>query len=431
MVNLVKLFPSAERSQWTKRFSDHPKGVTPPGCPSEEEATAFMVEGVRALHRYGANCYRVEEAITKVGEALGLQVEALSLPTQVMLAFGPPESQRVIVLRLAPAELDLGRLGRADEILRAVVNGEMGLTEARLQMSPLLDAPHPWPTWAVYLAFVLSSMAAATLFGGTVEDTVISGAAGLVVAVVMRLSERWSALSRGMVTLSVFGAAAAAYGLGGLIGGSNPTLVILSGAIVLVPGLSMTLAVLELTNRSLVSGVARIANALLTLLSMGVGVLLSEAVFQDHVKVVGEGVPTPMALKIVLLLVAPVAFGVIFRARRRQIAPVWWASMLAFATANLGNMVLGPLVGGAVGAFILTLFSNLYARWTDTPAQVPLVPGVLLLVPGSIGFRSISYLLSGQVTQGVEAAFQMSMVAVALAAGISLAQSFWAPRRAL
>jgi uncharacterized membrane protein YjjB (DUF3815 family) len=49
------------------------------------------------------------------------------------------------------------------------------------------------------------------------------------------------------------------------------------------------------------------------------------------------------------------------------------------------------------------------------------VPGVLLLVPGSIGFRSFSLLLEQQVVVGVDAAFTMTMTAISLVAGLLLA----------
>ena len=49
------------------------------------------------------------------------------------------------------------------------------------------------------------------------------------------------------------------------------------------------------------------------------------------------------------------------------------------------------------------------------------VPGVLLLVPGSIGYRSLSSLLDQNVIVGVTAAFTMILTAVAIAAGLLVA----------
>ena len=49
------------------------------------------------------------------------------------------------------------------------------------------------------------------------------------------------------------------------------------------------------------------------------------------------------------------------------------------------------------------------------------MPGILLLVPGSIGYRSLASLLRREVVLGVETAFQMMLIAVALVAGMLIA----------
>jgi uncharacterized membrane protein YjjB (DUF3815 family) len=55
------------------------------------------------------------------------------------------------------------------------------------------------------------------------------------------------------------------------------------------------------------------------------------------------------------------------------------------------------------------------------PASVPLVPGVLLLVPGSIGYRSLTMLLSQDVETGLSAGITAALTAFALAGGLIVA----------
>ncbi|HET7745701.1 MAG TPA: threonine/serine exporter family protein, partial [Vicinamibacteria bacterium] len=89
--------------------------------------------------------------------------------------------------------------------------------------------------------------------------------------------------------------------------------------------------------------------------------------------------------------------------------------------ARLGAFVLGPELGAFAGALTLGVATNAYARVLRRPEIVPMVPGMLLLVPGSLGFRSLSSLVEGQTVPGVEAAFRMTLVAVALATGLLFA----------
>jgi uncharacterized membrane protein YjjB (DUF3815 family) len=54
---------------------------------------------------------------------------------------------------------------------------------------------------------------------------------------------------------------------------------------------------------------------------------------------------------------------------------------------------------------------------------VTLVPGILLLVPGSVGFASFQALLERDVVSGVETAFRMLLTAIALAGGLLAANT--------
>ena len=84
---------------------------------------------------------------------------------------------------------------------------------------------------------------------------------------------------------------------------------------------------------------------------------------------------------------------------------------------------------GFVGALTVGVASNLYAYALRRPASVTLVPGILLLVPGSIGFRSLSSLLDREVVTGVETAFTMVLIGAGLVAGLLLANVLVPERR--
>jgi len=88
-------------------------------------------------------------------------------------------------------------------------------------------------------------------------------------------------------------------------------------------------------------------------------------------------------------------------------------------------------LGVMVGAFALGVMSNAYARWLDRPAQVVQVPAVLLLVPGSMGFRGMTSLLDKDTLSGVETVFAMFVVALAIVAGLLVANAVVSPRRSL
>jgi len=75
--------------------------------------------------------------------------------------------------------------------------------------------------------------------------------------------------------------------------------------------------------------------------------------------------------------------------------------------------------------------SNLYARLRDRPAIVPLAPGMILLVPGSLGYRSLSAVLNRETIAGVDFAFGMILVAMSLVGGLLASSAIVPPKRIL
>jgi uncharacterized membrane protein YjjB (DUF3815 family) len=122
---------------------------------------------------------------------------------------------------------------------------------------------------------------------------------------------------------------------------------------------------------------------------------------------------------------------VIVQAHVRALGWIVAACAVGYLGNRAGGAWLGVQMGVLVGALALGVMSNLYARWLDRPAQVVQVPAVLLLVPGSMGFRAMSSLLDKQTLTGVETLFAMFVVAIAIVAGLLVANAIVSPQRSL
>ena len=140
--------------------------------------------------------------------------------------------------------------------------------------------------------------------------------------------------------------------------------------------------------------------------------------------------PLPAWSELAGVLLAPAAFAVLFQARRRDVGWILVASAFAFYGSRLGSQALGPELGVSVGALLLGIAGNFCARRFALPSSVLLVPGILLLVPGGIGFRSLTSLVGHDVVSGIDTAFRMVLVAISLVAGLLVANMAVAPRRA-
>jgi uncharacterized membrane protein YjjB (DUF3815 family) len=76
------------------------------------------------------------------------------------------------------------------------------------------------------------------------------------------------------------------------------------------------------------------------------------------------------------------------------------------------------MAGPFLAALLLSLAGQIYARGSRRPAEIVVVPGMAVLVPGSVGIRCISALLGSDPVAGVQNGFQMFVIAMALVAGL-------------
>lgn len=402
-------------------------------APARADGTERLLRALaQALHRRGLPAHRLEAVLHWIGRRLGTEVLVLATPTAVQLAFTRRGRQRVHLLREEPGSVDLARICALNDLVDDLGRRRVGVDQALARLAEIDAAPPAFGPAATVLAFAAASGSAALLFGGGAEDVATSTALGAMVGALSRVAGRFAALARVFEPLAAFGVVLAAAAVAGHVAISVDR-VALSAIIALVPGFTLTVAMSELAVRHLASGVARLAGAAATFLAIGLGVGIGRRLAEHLPAAVGAAPPVVhgVAATAGALVVASLAFLVLFQARPRDVAWVTLAGAVAFAGARAGAVALGPELGGFVGALAVGLFANAVARSRGLPASVPQVPGIMLLVPGSLGFRAVSLFLMQDVLSGVEAVFRMLLVAVALVGGLLAANVVLPPRRDL
>lgn len=139
----------------------------------------------------------------------------------------------------------------------------------------------------------------------------------------------------------------------------------------------------------------------------------------------------PAWTEIAALVVSPLALTILFRARPRDAPVILAGGAIAYGTARLLTSRLGPDLGMLIAAFATGVFGNLYARIARRPAAVPIVPSLLMLVPGTRGAASVASLLAQHVAPGAALISTLVTAAAALAAGLLFANLAVPPRKAL
>lgn len=406
----------------------------PSAVPPNVVAEQLVVRMGELLHAYGSPAPRVEGRLNAIADRLGLRADVFSTPTAIHIAFASETGQRVYLRRVQPGEINLGKLVEFDEVLEHVEAGRCDLDTARDRVEAIASAPPRYgPTTIIIAGWAGASGAAAALFGGGLPEVLGAAFIGLLLG---QLAHAWPGHSE---TSGLFDLAAAlivgfmssllAHHLGGL----SDRLLVLAGLIVLFPGLSLTVALVELATRHLASGTARLGGAFTTLLLLAFGValgrVLARGLFPIHTPIAPEALP-PLALLAAIAL-SPLALGILFQARRRELGWIWVSAVGAALIGRVGTGALGVELGSLLGALCVGLFSNSFARIKGRPASVTLTPGLLVLVPGSLGYRAADLFMAKEAIAGLTTAFDTTVVGTALVGGVLMANVILPPRRAL
>jgi uncharacterized membrane protein YjjP (DUF1212 family) len=388
-------------------------------------AQNFVLEIGRAMHILGSPSYRVEDTMDACCRALGLEGSFFSTPTAIFAAIGRPGSEpKTSLLRVVPGDHDLGRLARLyatrDDVVRGMTTPERGLRAVR----EVLDSRCPPRRSLEIVAHALAGGGAAVLFGGGGIEVVVATLAGFVVGLLGVLSRLRPRFSDVQAPLACAAVAFVVHLLANVWMPLHVPIATIAAIVVLLPGLSFTTALSELAMHHLAAGSARLMGALAVLLTMAIGVGLGDrtAELLTGKVVPTEASPLSWGWHIPSLLATWVAFYVLLRASRDQAIWVLMAITLGYGGARLGREVLGgPELGAFVGAFLVTVGANLFARWQRRPAAVVRTPGLLLLVPGSLGFLSLTTAVAGDFSRSAPFVFQMLLVGGSIVAGLLIA----------
>ncbi len=408
--------------------------VAPFARRSYADRVGFVVELATRLHIYGTTAQRLEGAVGAVARSLGLRCNPWSNPTGMILSFSDAQGgtraadaatesrdrETTQVIRLEPGSTDLRKLCAADAIAEDVLAGRSDVAAGSIALHALDRPPGRRARALEVLSYGLSAASVAGLLRSSWADIFTSGSIGVLIGALHAAGLRRPRVQEAEEAIAALVATFLAAVVATFLFPLATRTVVIASIIMLMPGMMLANAVSELSSRHLVSGTARFGGALAVLLKLTFGTVAA----MQFVKLLGwhphEALDKqgPAWIEWLGLLVASYAFAVLFRADRRDYPIVMASAWLGYGVTRWTGAALGNDAGVFFGSMVISAASNAYARLCNRPGALVRVPGIVLLVPGSVSFRSLTFVLQRDLIMGLNTAVAVLTVLVALVAGV-------------
>lgn len=325
-------------------------------------------------------------------------------------------------------DLDVDKLGRADELANGVGQEGAPLLLAYWRLKAIASAPPEFGQWWRLFGFALSaSMSSLLFFNGSLWDALFAFILGFVVGLLDIVSSRSNLYGSVLEFTSALAVSFLARTF--QVHFKSYQLcyfaMALSALVQLLPGLSLTLGVSEMVAKSHVTGTSRIMYALFSALQLGFGLAMGENLVIWAPKPVSAECVSPILpiyLKLVWFCGYTFASNVLLNARLDQWPGMAFASFVGYVVSEVTSLKLASSASSVISAFAVGITGTTYSRFTGDLPLVMVLSGILLLVPGGIGVQGVTAMLGDDVLSGMGFVFDMVIVGLSITLGLLIAK---------
>jgi len=356
-------------------------------------------------------------------------------PTLVFVDDPDADGTRMTV---APGRsLTYGQVSAAGRLAADASQGEVPLDELAARVEAIETSVSRFPVWATLLGSGLMSAGIAVVFGAPWWAVAASIVLGMGVGVALGALGRSPRAAAAAPFFAALLVSLAIWALGTLIGAHEIPLFAVCGPLaILIPGTTITNAVLEVSGGDLVSGGGRLVSGLVTWALLAAGVLVTVVWFGSEIDGQDLVLPTGSAatqdalgfwaqipsagLSWAGAAAVAIGFGLYFSAPATLTVGITAVLLFSYAVLGVAQPFFGGPVAGGVSAGVTLIASRvierLHPRW---PSVVLFRPAFWLLVPGSLGLVTALGFAADAPSPG-QAGLKVVVSVIAITIGIQI-----------
>lgn len=359
----------------------------------------------------------VRQMLERASGAYGVRNDFIVLPNYVQVIGPATASGTVVNAANLKSELRFDQMFPLAGLVSDAMAGRVSPEQGEGRLDRILEMPGRYPSWVTVLGYGVQSAGLALVLEPTPLNLVVATVLGFMVGFFCAVGQRIGLVSHLVPAISAFAVSAICIAGARHLGYDHVSLrALIPPLAMFLPGAAITLAVVELTARDVISGSSRLIAGFMQIAQLAFGILIATQLLgadgsqlsPEALNKIGPWAPwvgvAVYTLGVMLFLAPPLSF----------LPWVGGIAYVAFAAQFLGGLVVGSYASGFCGGVVLTVAALAVSRRPSAPPAITLIlPGFWLLVPGSMGLIGVTELFGADGDSALPATL-ISMISVSL-----------------
>ena len=399
---------------------------------NEEIMTSVELEIIlkagKILLSSGAEISRTEDTMNYIARAMNFKdLEAYVSNRGIFATAKKSDGTEITrICNVPEVDINLSKIESVNALSRRVTQKNITIEEIESELNQI-DTMSDYSFFWRLVAYTLGASGFSYAIGSSITDSIIAGIIGLILGVYMCTIKR---ILNSDVLITILGSILIAL-LGNLFIhfelGSNLSVILLGAMIDIVPGVPFVNAIREYSQNNYNTGITLMMGALLTCISMAVGVAVVQSLLFNtqmiplYTSNLDTNSLTSMFMRSIMAGIGTTAFAILFRVAKQHFIDCTILGFISwFLFLTLSSLQSNVMLSIFISGFIIAISSRVLAVKRKCPAIVFLMTSLFPLLPGLSFYRSIYYMLMGQETIAISFAKESFLIAFTIAISIAI-----------
>ena len=388
----------------------------------------IILKAGKILLSSGAEISRTEDTMNYIARAMNFKDLEAYVSNRGIFATAKKDDNTEItrIYNVPEVDINLSKIESINALSRRITQKSITIEEVINELEKIDTMPDYLIFWRL-VAYTIGASGFSYAIGSSITDSIIAGIIGLILGAYMCTIKRILNSDvlitiLGSILIALFGNLFIHFNIG-----SNLSVILLGAMIDIVPGVPFVNAIREYSQNNYNTGITLMMGALLTCISMAVGVavvqslLFNTQIIPLYTSNLDSNSFTSMFMRSIMAGIGTTAFAILFRVRKQHILDTSILGFISwFLFLTLSELQFNVMLSIFISGFIIAIASRILAVKRKCPAIVFLMTSLFPLLPGLSFYRSIYYMLMGQETIAISFAKESFLIAFTIAISIAI-----------